>query len=143
LGSYSTFGGESVGPNDILVRYPKNGDADLDGKCGDNDVTIVGAFYDQGAATDFQWMNGDFSFDGRVDDSDVTLLGAFYDEFATPPSSAELIARFGSEFAAAFEVGQAMGVPEPVGITFLGVAAACGLRRIRRRRLAVPPDVTD
>ena len=61
--------------------------SDLDGKCGDNDVTVIGAFYDNGATTTHEWYNGDFNYDGRVDDSDVTLLGAFYDESATPLSS--------------------------------------------------------
>src|SRR4029079_7453112 len=103
LGQYGTFGGQSVAGTDILIRYTVNGDADLDGKCGDNDVTLVGAFYDNGVTTNFEWMNGDFNYDGKFDDTDVTLLGAFYDEFATPLSGATLTSKYGAEFAAAFE----------------------------------------
>src|SRR5205807_10395948 len=51
LGQKSTFGGQSVGPNDILIRFTKNGDSDLDGKCGDNDVSVLGGLYDNGATT--------------------------------------------------------------------------------------------
>ena len=53
-------------------------------------MTLVGAFYDNGVATNLEWCNGDFNYDGKVDDLDVTLLGAFYDEFATPLSAAML-----------------------------------------------------
>src|SRR5205823_11647491 len=125
----------SVAFTDILIRYTRMGDADLDGKCGDNDVTLVGAFYDFGVTTNYEWMNGDFNYDGKVDDSDVTLLGAFYDEFGSPPMSAEtLTAKYGAEFAAAFEAGQAMAVPEPGVFALLGFAAATLICRRRRNQ---------
>jgi len=116
-----------------LIRYTRNGDADLDGKCGDADVTLLGAFYDNGVTTNFEWMNGDFNYDGRVDDADVTLLGAFYDEAATPLAGADLSAKYGAEFAAAFAAGQAMAVPEPTSLTVLGLGAV-GLFARRRRK---------
>src|SRR5436309_14583633 len=110
---YAMFGGQNVGPDDVLVRYTMMADSDLDGVCGDNDVTIVGAFYDNGATTTFQWCNGDFNYDGKVDDSDVTLLGAFYNQFAAPVSPAFLASQYGEEFAAAFAAGQAMNLQVP------------------------------
>src|SRR3954464_8400269 len=109
------------------------GDADLDGKCGANDVTLIGAFYDQGVTVAFEWMNGDFNYDGKVDDSDVTLLGAFYDESVAPLSAASLTARYGAEFAAAFEAGQAMAVPEPASLAALGLGAVALFARRRRK----------
>src|SRR5207253_4175171 len=84
LGQYATFGGQTVSGNTILIRYTRMGDADLDGKCGDNDVTLVGAFYDNGATTGHAMSDGDFNYDGKIDDSDVTLLGAFYGETDPP-----------------------------------------------------------
>lgn len=134
LGAYATFGGQPVAGSDILVRFTRMGDADLDGKCGDSDVTLVGAFYDNGATTSFQWCNGDFNYDGRVDDGDVTLLGAFYDESAVPLSIAELTTRYGTEFAAAFAAGQAM-TPEPSSLLF---CAAIPLLFGRRRSSRSP-----
>jgi hypothetical protein len=131
-GAYATFGGQTVGGSDILIRYTRMGDANLDGTCSDKDVMLVGMFYDQGASTNFQWMNGDFNYDGRVDDSDVTLLGAFYDKFIAPLSPTELTARYGAEFAAAFEAGRAMSVPEPAVAVLLGVFATSAAGRRRR-----------
>jgi hypothetical protein len=82
LGSYATWEGENVDDTSILVKYTRNGDADLDGVVGDNDVTIVGAFYQDPSRHD--WYFGDFDYSGSTDDSDVTLLGAFYDPSAPP-----------------------------------------------------------
>jgi hypothetical protein len=132
LGAFATFGGQSVGPNDVLVRYTRNGDANLDGVCGDDDVTVLGAFYDSGATTGHQWYEGDFNFDGKIDDSDVTLLGAFYDQGAAPLAT-ELSARYGASFAAAFEAGQAMPVPEPSCAALLLFAAGALAARRRSR----------
>src|SRR5205814_518904 len=101
LGMYGTFGGLSVTDNDVLVRYTRNGDADLDGKCGDNDVTIVGGFYDNGVVTTNNWCDADFNYDGKVDDFDVTIIGAFYAESGGFLSPATLTAKYGAEFAAA------------------------------------------
>ena len=104
----------------------------LDGISNDNDVTIVGGFYDQGVTTNYEWVNGDFNYDGKVDDTDVTILGGFYDEAAAPLSSAELTSRYGAEFAAAFEAGQAMMAPEPsTCFAALGLAMMCASRRRR------------
>jgi hypothetical protein len=132
LGAYATFGGLTVGANDILIRFTKNGDADLDGKCGDNDVTIIGGFYDNGIVTTNQWYNGDFNFDGKVDDFDVTIIGAFYDQAAAPISPVFLASQYGEEFAAAFAAGLAMNVevPEPIGLAAIGISATL----LRRRR---------
>ncbi len=63
---------------DVVVKFTGNGDANLDGVCDDQDVTIVGGYYDNGATTTYNWVNGDFNYDGKVDDNDVTILGAYY-----------------------------------------------------------------
>jgi hypothetical protein len=134
FGQVTSFGGQSVNGNDILVRYTRAGDADLDGKCGDADATLVGLFYDNGATTGHTWGEGDFNYDGLIDDSDATALGLYYDETAVALSTAELVRRFGADFAAAFEAGRAMqatmAVPEP-GIAGLLMA---GFMFRRRRR---------
>jgi hypothetical protein len=78
LGQYSVFAGHSVVGSDILIRFTTNGDADLDGKCGDNDVTIIGGFYDNGVRTNLNWCNADFNYDGKCDDFDVSLIAGYY-----------------------------------------------------------------
>src|SRR5438045_7331161 len=106
------------------------GDADLDGKCGDNDVTLVGAFYDFGVTTTYDWVNGDFNFDGRVDDSDVTLLGAFYSETQNPLSAQKISTFYGPQFASAFKIGEEMTIPEPTAISFYSLMLAFFQRRL-------------
>jgi hypothetical protein len=96
LGSYSAsnqFMGQSPDLTSVLIRFTQATDADLDGKTGDNDVTIIGAHYDQDRSAK-SFFHGDFDYSGSVGDSDVTLLGAYYNEFlqvnelvATPSSS--------------------------------------------------------
>jgi hypothetical protein len=70
--------------SDVLIRYTRAGDADLDGKCGDEDATLVGLYYDNGATTGHLWMEADFNYDGLIDDSDATALGLFYHPNAPP-----------------------------------------------------------
>jgi hypothetical protein len=93
LGSYTTFMNQPVDLSSILIRFTQSTDADLDGKTGDNDVTLVGVYYDQDR-TQKSFSQGDFDFNGAVGDNDVTLLGVYYNEFlqvnelvATPSSS--------------------------------------------------------
>jgi hypothetical protein len=83
LGSVTTWGGQSVGPDDVLVLYTRNGDASLDTIVGDDDASVFNAFYDSGATTGHQWYEGDFNFDGLVDDTDLTVLNAFYNQGAS------------------------------------------------------------
>src|SRR5207244_3552186 len=73
-GGYTTFAGQPVVATDILLRYTRTGDANLDGKCDAMDAAIVAAHYDNGATPGRTWAQGDFNFDGRIDDADVTLL---------------------------------------------------------------------
>jgi uncharacterized protein YjbI with pentapeptide repeats len=96
LGALTTFRGEPVDDNSILMAFTRTGDANLDGVVNDDDVTIVGATYAPGVAQP-SWALGDFDYNGFVDDDDVTLLGAFYDPSAAPlalaaPTTANVVA---------------------------------------------------
>jgi hypothetical protein len=109
LGSFAEFGGETVDESSVLVRYTRNGDANLDGVVNDDDVTIVGAAYAPGVSQP-HWALGDFDYNGFVDDDDVTLLGAFYDPSAAPLAGSPPKA--------------VTAIPEPNTIRMLIVAAA-------------------
>jgi hypothetical protein len=83
LGRYTNFRGQSVDATSVLIRFTRTGDANLDGRVNDDDVTIVGAYYDP-RRVNAAWALGDFDYNGIVDDDDVTLLGAFYNPSAAP-----------------------------------------------------------
>jgi hypothetical protein len=131
LSSYTSFGGQTVDGSSVLIRYTKGADVNLDGLINGDDVTIVGADLNGGGTG--EWFLGDFDYDGICDSDDVTVLGALYDPTAPPLSSAELSARFGGEFAAAFERGRAMAVPEPSALAMLGLGGLSLLKRHRRQ----------
>jgi hypothetical protein len=63
----------------LLIRFTSAADVNLDGKVGDDDVTLIGVFYDNVTSGKY-WHDGDIDYSGVVDDNDVTLLGAFYNE---------------------------------------------------------------
>jgi hypothetical protein len=68
---YSTFAGEDVGVNDVLVRYTYFGDADLDGAVTTNDYFQIDNGF-LGAKTG--WINGDFDYDGSITTNDYFLI---------------------------------------------------------------------
>jgi hypothetical protein len=68
---YSSFAGESVGINDVLVRSTWFGDADLDGAVTTNDYFPI----DNGfLASRSGWINGDFDYDSSVTTNDYFVI---------------------------------------------------------------------
>ena len=68
---YSTFDGESVGINDILIKYTYNGDADLNGQIDADDYFQI----DNGFSRKLVgYRNGDFDFNKSVDADDYFLI---------------------------------------------------------------------
>jgi hypothetical protein len=127
LGRYTNFRGQSVDATSVLMRFTRTGDANLDGRVNDDDVTIVGAYYDP-RRENAAWALGDFDYNGFVDDDDVTLLGAFYN-----PSAAPLAVSVDGGVAL-----DAAAVPEPQSLILVvtGFAVlAVGLWNRRRKRL--------
>ena len=111
LGSPATFLGQAVDSTSVLVRYTRQGDANLDGTTGLADFSLVGANYNQPGT----WNTGDFNYDGLTGLGDFSLLAANYNQSAGSGVS-----------------GRPGAVPEPATLGLLAAAAILGLRRRSR-----------
>lgn len=106
----STFFGEAVGPNTVLARLTRVGDANLDGTTGIADFSSLAANFNAAGT----WRTGDFNYDGQVNIGDFSLLAANFNQ------SVSAAARPGA-------------VPEPSVISLVTLAAAALTARRRSR----------
>jgi PKD repeat protein len=67
----SSFGGEAVNNNSILVKYTYNGDANVDGILNADDYARIDAGF---ASKSTGYLNGDFNFSGGAPNSDDYFL---------------------------------------------------------------------
>lgn len=102
-----TFGGVAVDDTAIVMRYTRQGDANLDGITNISDFALLAANFN----TTSGWTKGDFNYDGSTNIGDFALLTANFNQ------SAGDLPRGGA-------------VPEPASF---GLAVAA-LALIRRRR---------
>src|SRR5205814_7114889 len=118
---YTSFEGQTVNANDVLVKYTWFGDADLDGKVTSNDYFQIDTGFLAGRTG---WINGDFDYNGVINSNDYFLIdSAFLAQGSTvlvPVAS-----------AASVPLSGVTAVPEPA--TF-GVLAAAGAGLLVRRR---------
>jgi hypothetical protein len=129
---YSSFDGQDVGVNDVLVKYTYFGDADLDGAVTTNDYFQIDNGF-LGSKTG--WINGDFDYDGAVTTNDYFLI----DNAFLGQGAALVPAAVGS----AQPLSGVTAVPEPASLGFLAFAAASGaLLRRRRRSLSHVPAMS-
>jgi hypothetical protein len=119
---YTSFGGQDVGVNDVLVKYTYFGDADLDGAVTTNDYFQIDNGF-LGSKTG--WINGDFDYDGAVTTNDYFLIdNAFLGQgSALVPTS----------LGGAAPLSGVTAVPEPASLGVFAFAAAALLARRRRR----------
>ena len=68
---YSLFAGEPVATDDVLVKFTRYGDANLDGLLDGRDFAQVDNGFNLGLAG---WINGDFNYDSSVDGTDFAIL---------------------------------------------------------------------
>jgi len=133
-GSYTTFGGQTVASNTVLVQLTRGADATLDGIVDGQDVAIIGTHFQKPGSG--QWCFGDFDYSGTCDGNDVAVLGTTFGKTAPILSPAQMTAEFGAAFTSAFEAGQNANVPEPTilaGIS-LGAIAMSRMRSRTRRK---------
>ncbi len=71
--SYTTFSGQPVTPDDVLVKYTYIGDGNLDGLVSFDDyVGMDNAFF--GLIPNLGWATGDINFDGVINFDDYTVV---------------------------------------------------------------------
>ncbi|MGE5612479.1 MAG: hypothetical protein ACM359_24740, partial [Bacillota bacterium] len=76
-----TFAGQSVGTNDILVKYTWNGDVTFDGKVNGDDYFLI----DSGFLTrSHGYRNGDINYDGVIDGDDYFLVDSAFITQSSP-----------------------------------------------------------
>jgi hypothetical protein len=119
---FTSFDGQSVGVNDVLLKYTYFGDADLNGQVNSNDYFQIDTGFLNNRTG---WINGDFDYDGAVTSNDYFLID---NAFLHPGPT--LVPHAADASAAA----SVTAVPEPgtIGIAALGAAFLLG-RRSRRR----------
>ncbi len=120
--SYTTFSGQAVTPDDVLVKYTYIGDGNLDGLVSFDDyVGMDNAFF--GLIPNLGWATGDINFDGVINFDDYTVVDqAFF--FQGAPLSGE--------------AGLAT-VPEPATwlFTFLATLSAICFSAFQRNRRSI------
>ncbi len=115
--SYTSFSGQAVTPDDVLVKYTYVGDANLSGAVSFDDyVGMDNAFFQ--LIPNLGWATGDINFDSVINFDDYSKVDqAFF--FQAQPLSGE------SGVAA---------VPEPAAWLLAVLALAAAPRVIRRNR---------
>ena len=79
--SAALFDGQSVSTTDVLVKFTRYGDTNLDGVVNAADYARVDAGY---VTHTTGWQNGDFNYDGVVDGSDYTLIDNDFNQQGAP-----------------------------------------------------------
>jgi autotransporter-associated beta strand protein len=115
------FAGLPVQGTDVIIRFTRYGDSNIDGAVNLTDFNNLAANF---GSADALWRQGDFNYDSTVNLTDFNLLAANFGLGAAGPDVTP------EDWAAL-----ASAVPEPTGlIAFGGVAASAALSRRRRRR---------
>ncbi|WP_428940288.1 beta strand repeat-containing protein [Fontivita pretiosa] len=130
---YTTFAGQTLSGNEILVKFTYFGDADLSGSIDATDYSLIDNGY---VNTLTGWINGDFDYSGSIDATDYALIDNAYVNQAGPLAEA-LIAEharmFDGEYIAALRAVQSGVIPEPGGV---GACLAALLAAARRSRVS-------
>jgi uncharacterized lipoprotein YddW (UPF0748 family) len=114
---YSTFAGQSVDLNSILLKFTYTGDSDLDGDIDADDYAHIDSGYARWMADQSvppTYANGDYDFSGTINSDDFFLIDRAFSAQSTPLSAISLTP-----------------VPEPFSLACLTFAA---LLLPRRRR---------
>jgi len=116
---YTTFDGQTLSGDEILVKYTWYGDLDLDGKLTSFDFALLDAGFAGTKQLDnsYGWFFGDLNYDGLVDSFDYSMFNTGYTGYTTYS-------------------GGGVTLPEPstlaLGLFGLGGLLAAYRRRVRK-----------
>ena len=113
---YSTFFGQPVDINSILIRYTFNGDLNLDGDIDSDDYALLDAGFAQKLTG---WANGDLDYSGTINADDFFLIDLAFANQSTLPAPLALAP---------------MNVPEPSFVAWIAAFGLVGLLRPRSWR---------
>jgi polygalacturonase len=82
----SSFDGVPVGIADVLVKYTRFGDADLDGSVTAADYLAIDNGFNSGGTLS-GWQNGDLNYDGQINGDDYTLIDNSYNSQVASPEA--------------------------------------------------------
>jgi len=124
----TTFHGQSVGPNDLLIGYTFAGDSNMDGSVNFGDFLLLQGGFSNTVGGKL-WQEGDFNYDGFSNFSDFLLLQGNFNTVGatdvagfTPTQQQKIM----SDFAVT-------AVPEPTALGLIGLAGGALMRRRRRQ----------
>jgi len=130
---YTTFAGETLAGNEVLVKFTYFGDADLSGSIDATDYSLI----DNGYVNSLSgWINGDFDYSGSIDATDYALIDNAYVNQSGPLAEAMIAEHtklFGGEYVAALRAVQSGVIPEPASLWLLALVG-WSAKRPRRCR---------
>jgi hypothetical protein len=118
----TTWAGQTVQGDDVLVMFTWGGDANLDGKINIDDYGQID--FNVGSPGAYGWFNGDFNYDGKINIDDYGII-----DFNVTAQT--------GVFPTGDGLDGAVAVPEPAsaaGLMLAGLAAGRRRRFIRERR---------
>ena len=88
LSPLTSLHGQAVLPSDFIIRFTRTGDATLTGVVDDNDVSLLGGFYntsyDPVANGPRYPYHSDTNYDGIINDTEASVIGGYYNPNETP-----------------------------------------------------------
>jgi hypothetical protein len=129
----STWAGQTVDADSLLLAIAFNGDVTLDGNVNRDDYALVDRARAKGTTG---WRGADFNYDGVTDSADLQLMDLSFIALHPGGLSPDLIANRQAEFGDGYVAGLLASVPEPASVGMLLVAggALAGTGRRSRKR---------